>query len=147
MEYEVFERIVDDYKCRKPILFGLEQDEVCSAEQIGDFENILQIEFSEKYKQFLMSFGGGYFGHANVYSLDKKSNFYLLIHNDVPVGNYLRIADNECGDYYMLNVDNKKCLDQLFIYEHETKTIRTTEYADILEYLIKVGLKAEYTEF
>lgn len=49
MEYEVFERIVDDYKCRKPILFGLEHDEVCSAEQIGDFENMLQIEFSEKY--------------------------------------------------------------------------------------------------
>lgn len=90
MEYEVFERIVDDYKCRKPILFGLEHDEVCSAEQIGDFENMLQIEFSEKYKQFLMNFGGGYFGYANVYSLDKKSNFYLLVHNDMPVGNYLR---------------------------------------------------------
>lgn len=73
MEYELFEKIVTDYKRRKPILFGLEHDEICSAEQIEDFENMLQIEFSEKYKQFLMNFGGGYFGYANVYSLDKKT--------------------------------------------------------------------------
>lgn len=142
MEYDVFEKIVDDYKLKKPILFGLEHDEVCSAKQIEDFENMLRIEIPKKYKQFLMNFGGGYFGYANIYSLDKESSFFLLAHNDIPVGDYLRIADDGCGDYYLLSVIDKKCLDQLFFYEHDTNSIYTTEYADILEYLTKVGLKA-----
>ena len=145
MEYEMFERIVGEYKSRNPILFGLEHDDVCSAEQIEDFEKMLRLKFPRKYKQFPKDFGGGFFGYVNVYSLDKKSNFCLLAHNDIPIGGYLRIADNGCGDYYLLKIDNKNCLDQLYFYEHDTKAICDTQYADILEYLVKVGLKAKDT--
>lgn len=78
MEYEMFERIVGEYKSRNPILFGLERDEVCSAEQIEDFEKMLRLKFPRKYKQFLKNFGGDYFGYTNVYSLDKKAIFIFL---------------------------------------------------------------------
>lgn len=88
-----------------------------------------------------MEYGGGYFGYANIYSLDKDSNFYLFNHNDIPITQYLRIANNGCGDDYLLCIENKKCLDQIFFYDHETKKVCDTEFADVLEYLINIGLK------
>lgn len=59
----------------------------------------------------------------------------------IPLGQYLNIADNGCGDFYMMRIDNGVCLDSIFWYDHETKNITETEYSDILEYLIQVGLK------
>ncbi|MBQ1991487.1 MAG: SMI1/KNR4 family protein [Clostridia bacterium] len=141
MEYELFAEIVNDYKCKNPILFGLEPDRIPRVEEVEEFEKILSVELSLKYKKFLLSFGGGYFGFANIYSLDKESDFYLLNYNDIPVEKYLRISDNGCGDYYMLQIDNQKCLEQLFFYDHETNSISITEYSDIFEYLAYVGLK------
>lgn len=46
------------------------------------------------------------------------------------------IADNGCGDYYLLHVKDKKCLEKLYFYEHDTETVCNTEYADVLEYLV-----------
>lgn len=146
VEYEVFKCIVDSCKCRNTLLFSLGQDVVCSTEQIKAVERILQIELPEKYLKFLQDFGGGYFGYANVYSLDPRSQFYLLAHNVVPIEEYIRIADNGCGDYYLLKVKNKKCFDQVFFFEHDTATICDTDYVDILDYLVRVGLRAESTE-
>lgn len=51
------------------------------------------------------------------------------------------IADNGCGDYYLLHIGDKKCLEQLYFYEHDTETVCNTEYADVLEYFVKEGLK------
>ena len=48
-----------------------------------------------------MNYGGGYFGYANIYSLDIDSNFYLLKHNNLPFEKFIRIADNGCGDHYL----------------------------------------------
>ena len=140
MEYSVFNKLVNDCKEREPILFGLENDKILSAAEIEKFEEKIHIELPEKYKKFLSEYGGGYFGYANVYSLDEGSDFYLLHNNDVPVDKYLRIADNGCGDYYLLLVDGKKCSEQLYFFEHDETAVRATEYADILEYLVKEGL-------
>ncbi|MDE5599263.1 MAG: SMI1/KNR4 family protein, partial [Lachnospiraceae bacterium] len=80
MEYDVFSKLVNDCKEREPILFGLEHDEILSTVEIEKFEEKIHIELPEKYKKFLADYGGGYFGYANVYSLDEGSDFYLL-HN------------------------------------------------------------------
>ena len=143
MEFGTFVKLVDDYKCRKPVLFGLGHDRILSNDEIRKFECIYQIELSPKYKDFLLKYGGGYFGYANIYSLDKQSTFYILNHNKIPIDKYLRIADNGCGDYYLICVDDVSDTEQVFYYEHDTNTICKTEYADILEYLVKVGLKAK----
>lgn len=143
MDFEVFNKIADGCKLKKPILFGLGNDRIMSPEGIEGFEHRLQVKLPEKYKQFLLKYGGGYFGYANVYSLDEDSGFYVLNHNDMPVYNHLRIADNGCGDYYLVCIADRKCLEQLYFYDHETRDVHNTEYADILEYLVKVGLKMD----
>lgn len=142
MDFELFNEITAEYKHKKPILFALEHDKIISAEEAGRFEQTIQLELPPKFKQFLLEYGGGYFGYANVYSLDKDGFFYLLKYNDPPIDRYLRIADNGCGDSYLLSIDNQKCLDRVLFYDHETKNVCETEYADILEYLIAAGLKA-----
>ena len=150
MEYGVFSKLVNDCKERELILFGLEHDEILSIDEIEEFEEKIHIELPEKYKKFLSEYGGGYFGYANVYSLDEGSDFYLLHNNDVPVDKYLRIADNGCGDYYLLLVEDKKCSEQLYFFEHDETAVCATEYADILEYLVKEGLgikDSDYQDF
>ncbi|MBD5453874.1 MAG: SMI1/KNR4 family protein [Lachnospiraceae bacterium] len=147
MEYGVFSKLVNDCKEKEPILFGLEHDEILSIDEIEEFEEKIHIELPEKYKKFLSEYGGGYFGYANVYSLDEGSDFYLLHYNDVPVGKYLRIADNGCGDYYLLLVDDKKCSEQLYFYEHDEAAVCAAEYADILEYLVKEGLGIKGSDY
>ncbi len=141
MEYKAFEKLVQECRAQKPIVFELEHDEIVSAEEITAFENCFEIIFSSQYKTFLLNYGGGFFGYANIYSLDKDSNFYLCKYNDFPVNGYLRIADNGCGDYYLLRVEGHKCLEKVFFYEHDTQAVWDTGYADIFEYLAKAGLK------
>ena len=67
---------------------------------ICQFEEFSGICLPEDYKKLLLKYGGGYFGFANLYSLDKKSQFYIVKNNTFPLGDYLNIGDNGCGDYY-----------------------------------------------
>lgn len=144
MDFYTFNAIVEECMAKKPILFGLEHDKDLSAEEIGRFENTVHIILPDKYKEFIASYGGGYFGYVNIYSLDEDSDFYLLDHNDLPFDKYVRIADNGCGDYYVLCIENGKCLEPLFFYDHESGSVIQTEYMDIFEYLVKVGLKKKF---
>uniref|UniRef100_UPI00405700C9 SMI1/KNR4 family protein n=1 Tax=Agathobacter sp. TaxID=2021311 RepID=UPI00405700C9 len=144
MNFDNFNTVVEECRAKKPILFGLEHDKILCAEEIEQFEKTVHITLPEKYKEFIMNYGGGYFGYANIYSLDIDSNFYLLKHNNLPFDKYVRIADNGCGDYYVLCIENGKCLDPLFFYDHESDKAIPTEYEDVFEYLVKVGLKKNF---
>lgn len=141
MEFFTFNEIVNKTKIEAPILFGLEHDVVPSKEDILKFEGQHNIQLTEKYKQFLLKYGGGFFGYANLYSLDKGSSFYLLHYNDIPLTNILRIADNGCGDYYVLKIVERKCQDAILFFEHDTRLLRSTKFSDIFEYLVSAGLK------
>lgn len=143
MDYRSFKNIAEEAKKKNPILFALESDEKPSQTDIDTFEKENRIILPQKYKDYILDFGGGYFGFANIYSLDKNSDFYMLKHNNLPFDKYVRIADNGCGDYYLLRIENGKCLENIFFYGHETGTDIQTEYSDVLEYLAAVGLKME----
>lgn len=143
MDYSLFRKTVEHYMQTKSIFFGLERDNAPSPDEIEDTQRRLGIILPEKYKAFVAEYGGGYFGFANIYSLDKQSDFYLPKHNNAPAKEYLRIADNGCGDYYLLRIEGGKCLDCIYFCEHDEAAVSATEYADILEYLLAEGLKAE----
>lgn len=144
MDFGIFNTIVEECRAKKPILFGLEPDKVLNVEEIGCFEKTVHIILPDKYKEFIASYGGGYFGYANICSLDADSDFYLLKHNNLPFDQYVRIADNGCGDYYVLCIKNGKCLEPLFFYDHEAGKAIPAEYEDVFEYLVKVGLKKNF---
>ena len=141
MEYDLFKNKVQQIKIKKPILFALESDTPPSVEEIEHFEKIYSIALPEKYKLFISEFGGGYFGYANVYSLDNASNYFIMKHKSYVPNSYLPIADNGCGDFYVLKCNGEYCSDRIYFYTHDSQEITETTYQDILEYLLDVGLK------
>ena len=99
MDFETFRKAIKKEKTEKPILFELEHDDIPTMKDVIAFHKQYQILLPEKYIQVLLNFGGGYFGYANIYSIDKDSYFFIFNHNPVKVENLLFIADNGCGDY------------------------------------------------
>ncbi len=144
MDYKSFLDIVYEVKKEKPVLFALESDEKPAQADIDAFEKETGITLPQKYKDFILDFGGGYFGFANIYSFDKNSSFYLLKHNNRPFDKYLKIADNGCGDYWLFCIENGKCMENVFFNDHGAGTAVQTEYRDILEYLTAIGLKKKF---
>ena len=144
MDYKLFKGIVEEVKNKKPVLFALESDEKPAQADIDAFEKETGITLPQKYKDFILDFGGGYFGFANIYSFDKNSYFYLLKHNNRPFDKYLKIADNGCGDYWLFCIENGKCMENVFFNDHGAGTAVQTEYRDILEYLTAIGLKKKF---
>ena len=86
MDFEIFRSIVEKAKVKHAVLFGLDYDAIPSVEEIYSFQKEYKIQLPEKYIQFLLHYGGGYFGYANIYSLDKNSYFYLANHNKKVLG-------------------------------------------------------------
>lgn len=143
MDFNTFKCIVEKAKVECPLLFELDHDEIPQMEDIVAFQKQHHLQLPKKYIQFLSNYGGGYFGYANIYSFDKNSYFYLCNHNENKPASFLYVADNECGDYYAFPVENGKCQDRVVLLNHENSQVCSTEFSDILEYLVKVGLKKQ----
>jgi len=140
MDFETFREAVKKAKTEKPLLFELQHDNIPTMEDVIAFQEQYQFILPDKYIQILLNFGGGYFGYANIYSLDKDSYFFIFNHNPVRVADLLFISDNGCGDYYAFRMEGNKCREEIVFYDHESKTVQDTDFSDVLEYLVKMGL-------
>lgn len=141
MDFARFTEIVRNVQTKHPHFFELEHDKIPTMQDVIAFQEQYQIILPEKYIQFLLNFGGGYFGSAIIYSLDKNSCFSIYNHNPAKAEDLLFIADNECGDYYAFQIENGKCSEEIVFYDHESNTIEQgADFADIFEYLVKTGL-------
>ena len=140
MDFKTFKEAIKKAKTAEPLLFELAHVNIPTVEEVIAFQKQYQITLPEKYIQFLLNFGGGYFGYANIYSLDKNSSFFIFHHNPAIVKELLFMADNGCGDYYAFRIEGGKCRDEIVFYDHEYNTVQDTDFSDVLEYLIKTGL-------
>ncbi len=141
MEYVAFEEFVEKVKKEKPILFELDHDEIPDEKSLKMFQKENNIKLPRKYCDFLMGFGGGYFGFTNVYSIDKQSDFYIMSNQSCVPDNYLAIAGNGCGDCYVL-LKNSDCIEKIYLFEHDSGNLYEVA-EDILEFLVKYGLRKE----
>lgn len=140
MEFNTFKSMVDAAKTERPKLFQLGHDHIPGTEEIFELEKQYHIQLPQKYVQFLLAYGGGYFGYANIYSLDKNSSFYLLNYNKPDLKEHLYISDNGCGDNYAFHIENGICSEIIIFYDHEDGEMHDTEFCDIFEYLVEIGL-------
>ena len=141
MDFARFTEIVGNVKTKHPHFFELEHDKIPTMEDVLAFQEQYQIILPEKYIQFLLNFGGGYFGFAIIYSLDKDSYFSIYNHNPAQVKDLLFIADNECGDYYAFQIENGKCSEEIVFYDHDNNAVKQKAvFPDIFEYLVKTEL-------
>ena len=141
MDFARFTEIVGNVKTKHPHFFEFKHDKIPTMEDVLAFQEQYQIILPEKYIQFLLNFGGGYFGFAIIYSLDKDSYFSIYKHNPDRVKDLLFIADNECGDYYAFQIENGRCREEIVFYDHDNNAVEQgTVFPDIFEYLVKTGL-------
>ena len=141
MDFARFTEIVGNVKTKHPHFFELEHDKIPTMEDVLAFQEQYQIILPENYIQFLLNFGGGYFGFAIIYSLDKDSYFSIYKHNPSKVKDLLFIADNECGDYYAFQIENGRCSEEVVFYDHDNNVVeQEAVFPDIFEYLVKTGL-------
>lgn len=141
MEFEQFEKRVEKARAEQPLLFGLERDAIPDREEISRFQQEYGVRLPEQYIQFVLRYGGGYFGYTVLYSLDRGSPFYLGAHNTKEPGELLFIGENGCGDSYAFCVREGRCSEAVVLWEHEEGRVLPAAFSDLFDYLIKTGLK------
>lgn len=122
MDINEFEIKVGEIVKRNPKLLALESDKKADFEMILDIENYYGLKFPEDYVDFLMRYGGGYFGFVAVFSCDPNGNFYMknnVSKSWVEEKNFLPFVDLETGDFIGFVVRNKVCSGEIVIYLHE----------------------------
>lgn len=143
MDFSSFKILVNHKRKQNPVWFKLELDQPPSDKLLADAEKLLELKIPQKYKEFLLEFGGGYFALSNVYSLDEASDWYLVNLNskyqDIRC-DYILISENGCGDFYGFKISDHSCEEQLYFYDHEINAWSRTEYNDLFEFLAAKAL-------
>lgn len=145
MKFDQFCDLVSQAKKDHPIWFEMESDTLPKEEDVQHAEACLGFKIPHDYKDFLMTFGGGYFALSIIYSLDKESEFNLIEINNkykkISSNNYLIFSDNGCGDFYAykINEDGHNC--DILFYDHEINEWSKTDIKNIFYYIVKFALK------
>ena len=145
MNLKEFEELTQKVKAENPKWFGLESDGIPTVEDIELLEKYYGIEFPDNYKAFILQYGGGYFAFTIVYSIDKRSSFYIK--NNVEVEfvkekNFLPIIDFETGDMAGVKISNGICEELMSLYDHEEDVIIDLNL-NLFDALAKYGFKLE----
>ena len=142
MEFTAFNAIVDRLRNNNKAMFGLSGDSIATEKELVKVENHYKIKLSKDYRNFLQTYGGGYFGYTIVYSCDSSSRFYLI--NNVGVDwinmyHFLPIIDLETGDLAGYRINDQKCEDYISVFCHDNNSI--IDYnLDLFDYILKQGL-------
>lgn len=143
MNMQQFNEKVDLVRTKKPILFGLEADNIPSSDVIDSFEKEYGLVLPTSYKEFLNVYGGGYFAYVSVFSLDANSEFFLkknVTIEEIKRSSYIPILDLETGDTLGFLFDDGECSETVMLFNHEDNSLVNTGL-DFFETLCKYGLK------
>jgi hypothetical protein len=140
MEWNAFESHVRHLMQEHPVWFQLDRDPPASLDDIQRAEAELGTRLPESYRRFLQVFGGGYFAFAVVFSVS-DSEWSVVRRNEDGSRGFVRASDNGTGDYYGFKSIDGVCSEQVFFFDHEDGSIRSTEYGDFLEMMVDRALK------
>ncbi|MCF6409725.1 SMI1/KNR4 family protein [Pseudalkalibacillus salsuginis] len=135
---------MEETKDKNPLWFGLENEPIGTDREIIKIERLFSVTLPEEYKLFIKRYGGGYFAFTNIFSVKDSEWNIVQINNEIKLiksHNFIAISENEVGDFYGFKVNNGVCNPKVKFYNHELDQIEETEYQNLYEYLLKVGLK------
>ena len=144
MNFEEFTIIVDEKKKSNPIWFALESDTIPEQSVITEVEQMLGVTLPRCYVDFINKFGGGYFAFSKIYSLDRSSEWFLFDKNksvNQKLRGYILFSDNEVGDFFGFKIQNHRCEEEIYFYDHEEQSWTITSYGDLFEFLADIALK------
>lgn len=136
---------IEKIKSANPVLFMLESDSVATDNQIHETEQSLSLLLPEEYKQFIKTFGGGYFAFVNIFSVSEDSEWNIVEQNYriglVDSHNFLAVSDIGTGDFYGFEIINGICSSAIKVYDHDSNQLEATVFETLFDYLLRVGLK------
>jgi len=140
MDLEEFRSHHEVQRRQSPKVFLLvESDTLATPDRIQALETEIGLRLPERYKQFLMEFGGGIFGLTNVFSADAESGFYLPSRLDA-VARYLPsglvpFSDDYAGGFYVWRATPDRSIDEAVWYWNFDGGLVNTDYLSLLDFL------------
>jgi hypothetical protein len=123
-----------------PARFEMSTAARCATpEMIDAAEAEAGIKLPDKYRAFLMEYGGGDYGTVVIYSADATDEWYFprrnLENRPVLPDGYLAFSDDFCGGFYVLKIVGNAGLDKVFYWCYDDEAEEKTPYEDVLEYI------------
>ena len=143
MDNSEFLALVDRARMAKPFWFEGEMDIPATDSQITQAEHEIGAQFPDEYRFFLSKFGGGYFGHANVFSVTPRSDWNInSINSRYNVRNdFVAVSDDQAGGYYGFMRHSGHLSPQIFyIYPPEGDALKE-KYPPLFVFLHSVALE------
>lgn len=125
-----------------PDLFSLsEPDQRASPEDVRTVEKLIGIQLADKYRHFLLEFGGGTYGLATIFSAMPNSDWYLpenffKSQGYLPSG-LIPFSDDFAGGNYVLKPQKESQLGDHVYYWNQDGGLVETEFSDVLEFIAR----------
>lgn len=143
MSFEEFEKIFNQIKERRPLWLSNELDPVASDAEVLELEERLKVKLPPQFALFLKTIGSGYFGKTNILSATSGGDWYLpdLLerYRNLPK-DFLPISDDETGGYFGFKINRGTCDEAVYYTHPDDGSELSLKYADLFEYLARVGL-------
>ncbi|GAA2589265.1 hypothetical protein GCM10010435_79780 [Winogradskya consettensis] len=125
--------------------FALVEGRTATADEIAVVERRLGIALPEKYKAFIVRFGGGMFGYVELFPVVAEPQEYgddLCTVNDqeFPDRSFVAVAAVGTGDHWGFPVEDGRCLEQVWFHFHAAGDDEIVA-ADFLKFLAAHALR------
>jgi hypothetical protein len=125
--------------------FALVDSHSVTAQEIMSVEREMAVSLPDKYKAFMMRFGGGAFGFVELFPLapvaSGSDDLRTLNDRDFADRNFVAIAPVGTGDHWGFPVTNGRCDDSVWFRFHDAGDDEPAA-ADFLEFVAEHGLKS-----
>lgn len=142
MNIEEFRNIAARYRAERPKLTRLSRsDRPATATEIEEVERRLSTQLPDRFKAFLMEFGGGDFALEAIYSAIPDSDWYLPTKAEFArrllPNNYLPISDDGTGGYYVFEVGDGLASEKIYYFDSDSGNIEPTGDEDVLSFIAR----------
>ncbi|WP_161594873.1 SMI1/KNR4 family protein [Verrucosispora sp. SN26_14.1] len=123
--------------------FTLIEGRTATTAEIDDLEKRLGVTLPEKYRSFMMRYGGGMVGCVELFPIaggDSGDDVKSVNDREFPERTFIAIAPVGSGDYWGFPVDDGNCRDEVWFHFHDGGDPEL-EAPDVLGFVARRGLR------
>ena len=124
--------------------FALIEGHTVTAEEIKDVEREIAVALPNKYKAFMMRYGGGVFGFVELFPVapvpSGADDLRTLNDREFPDRSFVAVAPVGTGDHWGFRVIDGRCSEQVWFRVHDAGDDESVAQ-DFLEFVASRGLR------